>query len=153
MPCLVGRVGRTRWSQPAAGRRTSPALGEVPGQQQRRPSAGHCFGRGGACLLCQDLHPGWQCEQLGSAKCPGETLQSMPSFKSASSFDYAYPFSKRNQVFGSGPRLHRSGIKIVQGSLFVSGLQVLIIFSIFPTLSFIPATAYLWFMLLASSSF
>ena len=68
-------------------------------------------------------------------------------------FDYAYTFSKRKQVFSSGPWLHRSGIKIVHSSLFVSGLQVLIIISIFPTLGFIPATAYFWFMLLASSSF
>lgn len=75
-----------------------------------------------------------------------------PWVKLAHFFDYASAFSERKQVFSSGPQLHQSGIKIVHNSLFVSGLQVLIIFSIFPALSCIPATLYFWFMLLASSS-
>lgn len=62
---LVGRVGRTRRSQLAAGPRTSPALRKVtppsplPGQQQQQPSAGRCFGTGAhSCCVRTPIQPG-----------------------------------------------------------------------------------------------
>lgn len=95
--------------------------------------------------------PGDQQPGLRGAGCTVETLRFVPSFKSGLFSDRACAFSARKQLFGSDPWLHQSGMKTVRSSL--AGLQVLIIFSIFLTLSSVPDTAYFWLMLLASSSF
>lgn len=78
----------------------------------------------------------------------------MPSFTSFSFRHFCtMPMNSLREIrFSAQPRLHRSGIKPVH-ILCVSGLQVLIAVSIFPTLVLIPATAYFWFMLPASRSF